>query len=554
MEVPDPLSPPKVTALASPSLLWLDRFPVQAAFLALLVPIAYANSLGSSFHFDDSAIFLNPWITGSGLGWGLFRLEQTRPLTYLTFHWNYLVGGQNPLLYHWVNLLLHAANSILLLALARKYLSPFRAGCVAALFALHPLQTESVTYVFARSTLLSTHFALWVLWLHARGKYFASALLFGISLLAKEETIALPAFLLLLDLYERRRPKTGYFASLAGIAGLAACRVLYAIHASPSDPFAGTVPGISTFAYLLTQFRVLWIYLRLAIAPIGLNLDRDVRLSTGLLSPWTTLPALLALAVLGTVLAWLAWKKRSAAALWALGFFVLIAPSSSILVQRDMMFEHRTYLPLVAMAIALGFLLERIPRARLAAAMAVLIPVMAAATISRNAVWHDDKSLWTDIAQKSPLKGRAWLGMAIAYWSDPAKATEYLQKGLAVEPGNDQLHTRYGIVLMSLDRPAEALAQFQSAMGLTKPTADRWNNIGAAYFKMGDIAESLRIFERALQLDPCNFNAHRNLMMIYSNRNQWQAAWEAGAIPSTCIMLPEQARELDALRRQVARP
>src|SRR5665213_3554930 len=137
----------------------LDRFRWQAAALALLVLIAYANSLGSSFHFDDTAIFGNPWIVGPGFGWDVFRLDQTRPLTYLTFHWNYLAGGQNPLLYHWVNLLLHAANSILVLALARRYVSPFTAGCVAVIFALHPLQTESVTYVFARSTLLSTHFA-----------------------------------------------------------------------------------------------------------------------------------------------------------------------------------------------------------------------------------------------------------------------------------------------------------------------------------------------------------------------------------------------------------
>ena len=529
-----------------------ERFGWQAVAIAVFVAIAYANSLGSSFHFDDSAIFLTPSILRPGFGWEIFRLHQTRPLTYLTFHWNYLVGGPNPLLYHAVNLLLHAANSILLLAVARRYLSPFAAGCVAVLFALHPLQTESVTYVFSRSTLLSTHFALWVLWFQARGRYLVSALLFAVSLLAKEETIALPAFLLLLELFERRRPKIGYFAALFGIAGLAAARLFYAIHVTPIDPVWGRVPGISTLSYLLTQCRVMWIYLRLAVAPIGLNLDRDVPLSTSLLSPWTTLPAVLALALLGTALVWLAWKKHSAAALWALGFFVLISPGSSIVVQRDLIFEHRTYLPLVALAVALGFLLQRISRPWLTAAMAVLIPAMAAGTIMRNAAWHDEKTLWTDIARKSPNKGRSWLGMASLYWNNPAKAAEYLRKGLAVDPRNDTLHTNYGIVLLSLNRPAEALAQFQSAMALSRPTADRWNNIGAAYFRMGDIAESLRCFERALQLDPCNFNARRNLMMLYSNANQRQAAWEAGVVPASCVMLPAQARELEALRRQVA--
>ncbi len=505
--------------------------------------------LGSSFHFDDSAIFLDPWILQPGVGWDLFRLEQTRPLTYLTFHWNYLAGGQNPLLYHWVNLILHAANSILLLAVARKYLSPFTAGCVAVIFALHPLQTESVTYVFSRSTLLSTHFALWVLWFHARANYLASALLFAVSLLAKEETIALPGFLLMLDLFERRRLNLAYFASLAGIAVLAAGRLFYGMHVSTIDPVVARVRGISTVSYLLTQSRVMWIYLRLAIAPFGLNLDHDVLLSAGLLSPWTTLPAVLALASLGAALVWLAWKKCSAAALWALGFFVLISPGSSILVQRDLMFEHRTYLPLIPMAIALGFLLERIPRAALGAAIAVLIPVMVAGTISRNADWRDEKTLWTDIARKSPRKGRSWIGMANLYWNDPAKAREYLLTGLAVDPDNAQLHSNYGVVLLSLNQPAEALAHFQRAMALTRETADRWNNIGAAYFRLNDIGASLLSFEHALKLDRCNYNARRNMMMLYSNRNQRQAAWEAGAVPPGCLMPPDQARELEALQR-----
>ena len=532
----------------------LERFRWQAGALALLVLIAYGNSLGSSFHFDDAAIFSNPQILSPGFGWDIFRIDQTRPLTYLTFHWNYLVGGANPVLYHWVNLLLHAANSILVLALARRYLPPFTAGCVAVLFALHPLQTESVTYAFARSTLLSTHFALWTLWFYARGKYFVSALLFGVSLLAKEETIALPLFILLLDLFERQRPRISYFALLAGFAALAAGRLFYLIHISPIDLSVGRVRRISAVDYLLTQSRVLWIYLRLLIAPIGLNLDRDVRFSTGLLSPETTLPAILALTLLLAGLAWVIWRKHSAAALWALGYFILIAPGSSIVPQADAMYEHRTYLPMICMAMALGFLLQRIPRAQLTAAFAILIPVMLAGTISRNAVWHDERTLWTDIAAKSPNKGRSWLGLARLYWNEPTKASEYLIRGLAVDPDNAELHTNYGIVLLSVNKPAAALAQFQRAMALTGETADGWNNIGGAYYRINNVAASLQSFERALGLDPCSFNARRNLMMLHSHANEPQAVWQAGEVPATCRMIPNQARELDRLRRQAGKP
>ena len=532
----------------------VERFEWQCAALAILVVIAYANSLGSSFHFDDYAIFKVPAIVSPGFGWGVFRLEQTRPLTYLTFHWNYLLDGQNPTLYHLINIPLHAANSILVLAIARKYVSPLAAGCVAVVFALHPLQTESVTYVYARSTLLSTHLALWAIWLYLREKYLASALLFGVSLLAKEETIALPAFLLLLELFRRRRPKAGYFALLTGFAALAAGRLFYLIATAPTVPGVGRVRGVSTLGYLMTQCRMIWIYLRLMIVPIGLNLDRDAAVSKSLLVPWTTLAGAASLAILLAGLIWLAWQKRQPAALWALGFFVLIAPSSSIVAQADMIYEHRTNLAMVCAVIALGFLLERVPRAGLMAAFAVLVPVMLFGTISRNADWSDEKTFWTDAAAKSPNKGRVWLGLAQAYASDPAKASEYLRRGLAVDPDNAELHTSDGIALLRDGQSAEALAHFQRAMALTEPTADGWNNIGGAYYKMNNLAVSLESFEQALRLDSCSFNVRRNLMMLHSQAHEPQAVWQAGQIPATCVMLPDEASELERLRRMAGKP
>ena len=115
---------------------------IQAAALALLALAAYWNSLTSSFHFDDFAALNDPYVTGEGFGWEIFRLGQTRPLTYLTFHWNYLAGGADSQGYHWVNLLLHVANAILVLVIAGRHLKPLGAACAAALFAVHPLQTD----------------------------------------------------------------------------------------------------------------------------------------------------------------------------------------------------------------------------------------------------------------------------------------------------------------------------------------------------------------------------------------------------------------------------
>jgi protein O-mannosyl-transferase len=541
-------------AIADPPRPLSELFVWQAGALALLVFFAYSNSLTSGFHFDDSAIFANPWIMGSGFGWDIFRLDQTRPLTYLTFHWNYLADGQSPALYHLVNLLLHAANSILVLAIARRYVSPLAAAGVALVFALHPLQTESVTYVFARSTLLSTHLALWVIWCRNRGQFALSALLFGVSLLAKEETIALPAFLLVLDLFEAHRPVRGYFAALLAFAGMAAGHLFYLILISPVDPGVGRVRGISAGHYLLTQFRVIWIYLRLMVAPIGLNLERDVQVSTGLLIPWTTLAAVVALATLLAGLTWLAWKGRQPAAMWALGFFILIAPSSSIVAQADVIFEHRVYLPLVCAVIALGFVLERVPRGKLILTCVTLVPAMLAGTIARNADWFDEKTFWADAVAKSPNKGRAWLGLARAYPDDRVREREYLMRGLAVDPRNAALHNDYGISLLAAGDSAAALAHFQQVIALAGDTADGWNNIGGAYFRLNLPDASLTGFEKALSLDPCSFNARRNVMMIYSQRHDPHNVWLAGEVPADCAMLPGSAKELARLRLQAGNP
>jgi len=538
-----------------PAPVW-ERPEIQAAILILLIFWAYFGAIPSSFHFDDFAILNDGYIAGPGFGWGIFRLGQTRPLTYLTFHWNYLAGGKDPAGYHLVNLALHAGNAILVLALARRYFPATVAGGVAALFALHPLQTEAVTYVFARSTLLSTHLALWTLWLYLRQKYAASLVMFGASLLAKEEAIAIPALLLLFDWIERRplSRRRGYYGVAGILAAGAAVRLFYLIYASPHAPGIGRVQGISTISYFLTQSRVLWLYARLALVPLDLNLDRDVALSTNLFAPWTTLPAVAAWAAVIAALGWFVWK-RERWAVWTLGFLLLIAPSSSIVAQSDVMFEHRTYLPLVCLAMAAGFLLRQFPRKWLVAGLGLLIPAMMTGAAHRVADWRDERSLWADVAEKSPNKARSWLGLGQTYINDdPDKARDAFGKGLLLDPQNADLHANLGVVLMTQHRPDEALAHFRRSMASSDEAADVWNNVGAALYMMNDFDGAAAGYRSALKLDPCYYEARRNLVSLQSRRGEVQAAFLSGEVPSGCRLIPEQAKELEALRRVAGRP
>src|SRR5579871_2984646 len=121
-----------------------DRLILTVAALA-----AFGASLGSTFHFDDYAIFADPVLTSPSGWWEVWRPEQTRPLTYFTFWLNYQAGGRDPAGYHAVNLALHLAAVLLLYeVLVGQAFSP--ALLAAALFAVHPIQAEPVNYIWAR--------------------------------------------------------------------------------------------------------------------------------------------------------------------------------------------------------------------------------------------------------------------------------------------------------------------------------------------------------------------------------------------------------------------
>lgn len=529
----------------------VESLPLQVAALALFVWVAYWNSLGGGFHFDDQGIFLDSYILNPGFGRGIWRLTQTRPLTFLTFHWNYLAGGAAAEGFHAVNVLLHTANTILVLLIARLRLRGFLALFTGAVFALHPLQTQAVNYVFERATLLAAFFALLSLYCFLKEKYGWAIAAFGLSLLAKEETIALPAFLLLYEIvHKRHRVRWSHYAAMLLLALLATVRLSYALHMAP-EARLGFGKGVSTISYALTQCRVLWIYLRLFLLPLGLNLDHQIEPSRGLFSPITTAPALLLLVLLIGALAWLAWR-RNEPAFWALGFFVLLAPSSSIVPVIDLMFEHRTYFPLACLTMAVAALLSQVKRHLPAAALLVLIGALLVGTIVRNRIWHDDRSLWGDVVEKSPHKARGYFQLGQAYaLQDPARARELYEHGLTIEPQNSIGQTNLGLILMSQNDLDGALAHFHQALtsGGENPTV--WNNIGAAELRHDHVEEGIGAFHRALEIDPCRFDARMNLMRAVAAVEGNERAFLVGQIPETCHLLPEQAQKLEEERRSL---
>jgi protein O-mannosyl-transferase len=357
---------------------------------------------------------------------------------------------------------------------------------------------------------------------------------------------------LLYDIRIRRnRPiRSGYYAALFVLTALSAARIFYALHQAPQPNMGFNMKGLSTFTYLLTEARVVWKYVGLFIWPSGLNLDHDVELSQSLVSPWSTLPAVICLVIVIAGLCWLAWRRGWTAPIWALGFLILLSPSSSVVPVADVMFEHRTYFPLICLVIAVAAVWGRLPPRAFAGTAAVVLAVLLVSAIVRTRTWHDEESLWTDVLAKSPGKARPYLCLASAYSQDqPARSLQLLEKAAGLDPDNPEVQNRLGMTLLLQEEPAAALNHYQRAIALSGESAGAWNNIGLAHSALGQRREAVEDYRRALALEPCLAATRLNLTMLLAFLGNRDAALGAARIPSGCSYSPADALELESFRR-----
>jgi len=406
---------------------------------------------------------------------------QTRPLTQLTFWLNFQTNGINPAGYHLFNLLLHVAIVCLLFQVLREYIPEEAALCAAALFAIHPIQSEAVAYVFARSTLLATLFCLlsWRSW--RMDRVWQSVVWFGCALLCKEECVTFPLVLWLIG-PRRWKPLAAMLALAAGV-GL---HTVYATHVTAGSG-AGFTAGISPLEYLVTQGPVLIRYARLLVVPWGFTIDPDIHSAL-----WWELLAW-GLVVLAVIL----WRKSR----WFLAGMILLIPSSSIFPAADLAADRRMYLPMMAFCVAVALLLQKVRRIYLAPVAVLLIGL----SVGRMEVWRTERALWQEAFDIAPGKMRPAIQLARAV--SPGEALGVLR----TVPSTVDVIAERGRVYLDLNRPADALREFGQALALGPHDAHAINNRGVALMALGQNAAARRDFERALTIDPTLQDAKLNL-------------------------------------------
>jgi hypothetical protein len=453
-------------------------------------------------------------------------MRQMRPLLFATFWLNYQQSGaQDTFGYHAVNVLLHFANSIFIFLAVRKVLgwageeemrgrilSLFAAG----LFLLHPLQTESVSYIASRSETLSVFFVLaaLVVFLYRPGatltfpRVLALLALFAAAALSKEHTAVLPALFLLTDFYWNfefspsviwRNWKL-YLPIVAG-AVVALASTLRVLRGNQSAGFQ--IRGLSWYQYFFTECRVIWDYIRLFLLPFGQNIDPDIDMSRNILSHG----AIIGLAALVTVcvLAWIYRRRFPIASYGWFVFLILLAPTSSFVPIRDAMAERRLYLPFIGLLLITVDFLRRwkASRSGLIGALAAVLVIEGAITYQRNLLWGREIDIWKDTVSKSPRKLRPQFQLALADFHAAACAdsVEEFQKAAALEPPQYDLLLDLALAYDCVGNSQQALANFQQAAA-QHPSAHTYSQLGREYGKIGKYPEALAALSTAQRLDP----------------------------------------------------
>jgi tetratricopeptide (TPR) repeat protein len=523
---------------------------------------------------DDVYVTDNPWIQQGlnlqSISWAVtsFREGVWNPMTWISFMLDYQLFGLNPAGYHLTNLVLHLGSVLLLLGVLYRMTGGFWPSLlVAALFALHPLNVESVAWVTERKNVLSTLFWMLSLWAYLEylrkpvwQNYLGIMGFLILGLMSKQMLVTLPCALLLLDYWPLRRlgdsgkefqkrlprlllEKLPLFAVVTG-AGLL---TLIAAHTDDALPSLERLPlgarlGNTPLAYALYLKKMVW--------PMDLAVFYP--------HPGTSMsPMAIALAIL--VLAGISmgvwWGRNSrylvVGWLWYLG--TLVPAAGLIQVGGQSMADRHTYIPAIGIFIMLIWGVAesaqamRLRTAWLATASLGLIISMMVLTRQQVGHWKDSITLFehtvstTDgnylvhnnlgtallergdvdaaienfskVLEVRPHSDRGLYNMALALRAQGKveESAHYLARALQSNPSMAEAYNNLGIILISQNRPEDAITLFREAIEIAPRMEQAHSNLGTAFISQGLVDEALVHFSKAVELNPYKAKSYNNL-------------------------------------------
>jgi len=566
--------------------MWAESSNKAPAYLANTVPtvslivlglIAYINSFWCPFIFDSRAAILeNPhvkslWPPVQALAAPKQSPLAGRPVAALSFALNYSLNRYNTCGYHLVNLAVHLLAAVVLYRILKITLSNARlqkkitnsatplAWIITAIWLVHPLQTESVTYIVQRTESLMGLFYLLVLYTAIKAMSSQRPLVWkmlsiiccGLGMATKEVMITAPLMILLYD----RCFYTGSFRSSLKqrknlYLSLAATWIILAVLVLPGPRSSSAgfgMKNLNAFDYAKSQFGVIVFYLRLTLWPKNLCLDHGWRIADS----WQKIipPMLLVLALLAVTFIGLFKNKTwSYPALW---FFLVLAPSSSFVPIADLAFEHRLYLPLAGVITLLVtgtfllfeniknaltknkslsnshpfvFLLRYVP----ITLAAVVIAALACATIARNKDYRSEISIWQDVVEKVPnnFRGRCNLAYVLTKKKSFDQAIKHYKKAIQLKPDDPEPCYNLANAFKAQGKISKAVDFYNKALELKPEYPEALTNLANIMFQQNRLDEAVGLYHRSLEIKPDDTDVRYNLAVAFQKQQKLPEAVE----------------------------
>jgi tetratricopeptide (TPR) repeat protein len=549
------------------------------ALIMLVTLASYSNGVRNQFVFDDTLVISNnPTIRGIEkvprlLGMGKKKASY-RPLRMISYAVDYTLNqklwkymgiyegqdeGLNPFGYHIANYVYHLLTTWLVFLVVFRLVSNYRiAFLAAALFALHPVHTDSVTYLSGRRDIFVTLFYLAGFYFFLRYRQtrnlifiFAAFLSYLLSLGSKEMGVTLPALFFCYDLITHfpekvRKIDAAYFKAfvltvkkvlvqskyLYSLLFLGALSFSYYKVFIKSPSYKVTYYGDSMITTFLTVGKILVHYIKLLLYPIRLNADYSFNafpLSSSFLEP-ATVVSFMVLGVIGYVVLRLLITHRIAAfgVIW---FFVTLLPVCHIFPHHELLAEHYLYLPsfgvCLAVAYGLNFFLEEKRYRRCIYAICIIVVLLFSVRIAdRNRDWKDGFSLWAKTVKTSPQCARAHVNLGNAHFKKGSLDESIIEykRGLTIRPQYVKGHINLGEAYATMKMFDEAIAQHKKALALKPNSAEGHAGLGGAYLNKGMPDEAILELEQALAIKPYYAVAHANLGAAYQVKGMFDEA------------------------------
>jgi len=531
--------------------LLLSRDWFQGLILLLAVILVYQPVCYAGFFWDDRIIVIaNPIITGH-LGfqavWTV-GAAQFYPLTLTTFWIEYALWGAQPLPFHLVNVLMHGANAILLWRVLRSLQVP-GAWLGAALWAVHPVQVESVAWIAEMKNTQSGLFFLlsilfFVKWQKSRTlqdqggdgwNYGVTMLFAAMAMASKSSTVILPAVFCLCTWWIEGRWKWDVLVKIAPVFLMSIVTTAVSMTAFKLEPTTDPLTMRSWPVRLIDSGEAIWFYLGKLLWPHPLSIVYPQwQIDYGKWTAWLPLVAV----ILFLLVLWLrreAWARPCffAFAYFLVALFPLLGVVSQSFLRNSLVIDHYQYLPAMGPLALAGAALTQLPdvfawgqRWLRPALLGVILLALGITSWQRAWDYEDEEMLWIDTMVKNPASWLAYnnLGFALYQKGRCDEAVVWFRKSLTLNPDDVQTHNNLGNGLLRDGQVDEAMAQFQLALALNPDNAQTRTNIGNILLHLGKLDEALAQFQKAVEINPNYAEAHNNLGNVFCYQGQLDKA------------------------------